>query len=104
MIFELSNIVRDFVYKQEHMKIVNFSEFRSNLAESLNGVNNDKEIVIVSRTKGKNAVVMDLNEYNSIVETLHPTSSSANRKRLAEFLDEMNRQIVPLKSYNISCH
>lgn len=73
------------------MKVVNFSEFRNNLAESLNAVNNDKEIVIVSRTKGKNIVVMDLNEYNSIVETLHLTSSSANRKRLAESLDEMNK-------------
>ena len=38
MIFELSNIVRDFVYKQEHMKVVKFFEFRSNLAESLNAV------------------------------------------------------------------
>jgi antitoxin YefM len=73
------------------MKVLNFSEFRNNLADSLNAVNNDKEIVIVSRTKGKNIVVMDLNEYNSIIETLHLTSTSANRKRLVESLDEMNK-------------
>ena len=54
-------------------------------------MNNDKEIVIVSRTKDKNIVVMDLNEYNSIMETLHLTSSSANQKRLSASLDEMNR-------------
>ena len=73
------------------MKVVNFSEFRKNLAENLNSVNDDKEIVIVSRTQGKNVVVMDLDEYNSILETLHLTSNKANRKRLEEAIDEMNK-------------
>ena len=73
------------------MKVVNFSDFRKNLAENLNSVNDDKEIVIVSRTQGKNVVVMDLDEYNSIQETLHLTSTKANRKRLEEAIEEMNK-------------
>ena len=73
------------------MKVVNYSDFRNNLAENLNVVNEDKEIVIVSRTKGKNVVVMDLDEYNSIQETLHLTSTEANRKRLDESLAEMKK-------------
>ncbi|PZR07234.1 MAG: type II toxin-antitoxin system prevent-host-death family antitoxin [Flavobacterium psychrophilum] len=72
------------------MKVVNYSEFRNNLSQSLNAVNDDREIVIVSRTKGKNVVVMDLDEYNSIQETLHLTSTKANRKRLEEAITEMN--------------
>jgi antitoxin YefM len=72
------------------MKIVNYSEFRNNLSENLNSVNDDREIVIVSRTQGKNVVVMDLNEYNSIQETLHLTSTKANRKRLEEAIMEIN--------------
>ena len=73
------------------MKVVNYSDFRNNLAENLNLVNEDKEIVIVSRTKGKNVVVMDLDEYNSIQETLHLTSTEANRKRLDESIAEMKK-------------
>jgi len=72
------------------MKVVNFSEFRNNLAENLNMVNEDREIVVVSRTKGKNVVVMDLDDYNAIQETLHLTSTVANYKRLTDAIAEMN--------------
>jgi antitoxin YefM len=72
------------------MRVVNYSEFRNNLTQNLNAVNEDKEIVVVSRTQGKNVVVMDLNEYNSIQETLHLTSTVANRKRLEAAIAEMN--------------
>jgi antitoxin YefM len=73
------------------MKVVNYSEFRNNLAENLNVVNDDGDIVVVSRSKGKNVVVMSLEEYNSIQETLHLNSSKANRKRLEEAIDEMKK-------------
>ena len=73
------------------MKVINYSEFRSNLTENLNAVNEDREIVIVSRPQGKNVVVMDLDEYNSIQETLHLTSAKANRKRLEEAIAEMKK-------------
>ncbi|MDO3640393.1 type II toxin-antitoxin system Phd/YefM family antitoxin [Mucilaginibacter sp. L3T2-6] len=69
---------------------MNFTEFRQNLAKNLDKVNNDAEIVIISRSKGKNVVLMDLEEYNAITETLHITKSEANRKRLQAEIDEMN--------------
>jgi antitoxin YefM len=72
------------------MRVLNYSDFRNNLAQSLNAVNDDREIVVVSRTKGKNVVVMDLDEYNAILETLHLTSNATNRQRLAESLQEMH--------------
>lgn len=73
------------------LKVVNYSDFRTRLAENLNAVNDDREIVVVSRTKGKSVVVMDLEEYNSIQETLHLTKTAANRKRLTEAIQELNR-------------
>lgn len=69
---------------------MNYSEFRNNLAQNLNAVNEDREIVVVSRTQGKNVVVMDLDEYNAIQETLHLSSTKANRSRLEEAISEMN--------------
>ncbi len=74
------------------MRVVNYSDFRNNLSESLNAVNDNKEIVVVSRTKGKNVVVMDLEEYNSIQETMHLTSTPANRKRLQSAMAEMENK------------
>ena len=72
------------------MRVVNYSEFRKNLTQNLNTVNENREIVVVSRTQGKNVVVMDLSEYNALQETLHLTSTRANRKRLEEAIAEMN--------------
>jgi antitoxin YefM len=72
------------------MEVLNYTEFRRNLAKSLDMVNDDAETVIVSRNKGKNVVVMGLAEYNSIMETMHLVKSEANRKRLQEAIDEMN--------------
>lgn len=64
------------------MKVLNFTEFRNNLAESLNSVNDNGEIVVVARSKGKNVVVMSLEEYNSLQETMYLNSTPANRARL----------------------
>ena len=72
------------------MEVLNYTEFRKNLAHNLDKVNDDAETVIVSRTKGKNVVVMALEEYNSLMETLHIVKSEANRKRLQDAIDEMN--------------
>lgn len=71
------------------MRVVNYTEFRNNLAESLNVVNDDGDIVVVSRSKGKNVVVMSLEEYNSIQETLYLNSATANRKRLEKAIKNM---------------
>ena len=71
------------------MQVLNYTEFRKNLTKNLNKVNDDAEIVIVSRSKGKNVVVMSLEEYNSINETLHLVNSTANKKRLDEALKEI---------------
>jgi antitoxin YefM len=73
------------------MSVVNYSEFRNNLAENLNVVNDDGDIVVVSRSKGKNVVVMSLEEYNSILEMLHLTGTKSNRKRLEDAVDEMKK-------------
>jgi antitoxin YefM len=75
------------------MRVVGYSEFRSHLVQNLNAVNEDKEIVVVSRTHGKNVVVMDMDEYNSIAETLYLVNSKANRIRLEEAIEEMNKGI-----------
>jgi len=71
------------------MEVLNYTEFRNNLAENLNKVSKDSEIIVVSRGKGKNVVVMSLDEYNAFKETIYLTSTNANRKRLDNAIEEM---------------
>jgi antitoxin YefM len=75
--------------KSATMRVVNYLGFRNKLTQTFDAVNRDKEIVIVSRSQGKNVVVMDLDEYNSIQETLYLTSTKANRRRLEDAIAEM---------------
>jgi antitoxin YefM len=73
------------------MRVVNYTEFRNNLAESLNTVNDDGDIIVVSRSKGKTVVVMSLDEYNSMQETLYLSGTRTNRQKLDAAIDEMNK-------------
>lgn len=73
------------------MEVLNYTEFRNNLTKSLNKVNDDAEIVVVSRSKGKNVVVIALEEYNAIMETLHVSRAANNRRRLDESIEEMEK-------------
>ena len=73
------------------MEVLNYTEFRKELKASLDKVSNDEDMIIVSRGKDKNVVVISLNEYNSLNETRYLLSSEKNRKRLRESIDELEK-------------
>jgi len=73
------------------MEVLNYTEFRNNLTENLNKVTADSEVIVVSRGKGKNVVVMSLDEYNAFKETIYLTSTKANRKKLDDAIEEMEK-------------
>lgn len=73
------------------MKVLNYSDLRQNLSENLNMVAEDQEVLIVSRSKDKNVVIISLDEYNSIQETLYLLSSENNAKRLMHAIEEVNQ-------------
>ena len=71
------------------MIAANFSEFRTGLKKYLDSVENDNETLIVKRKSGRGTVVISLEEYNSIMETLHILSSKKNADRLYESIQQM---------------
>ena len=71
-------------YINKNMIAANFSEFRNNLKKFLDAVEDDNEIIIVKRSKGKGAVLISLSEYNSLKETLHLLGTEANAIHLFE--------------------
>lgn len=71
------------------MIAANFTEFRTSLKDYLDSVENDKETLIIKRKTGKGTVMISLDEYNSIMETLHLLSSQKNAARLYESIEQI---------------
>lgn len=71
------------------MIAANYTEFRTALKDYLDSVENDNETLIIKRKSGKGAVMISIEEYNSIMETLHLLSSKNNAKRLFESIDQI---------------
>lgn len=71
------------------MIAANFSEFRTGLKKYLDAVEENNEILVIKRGTGKGTVLISLDEYNSIIETMHLLSSKANADRLYESIDQM---------------
>lgn len=68
-----------------------YSELRSNLKKWLDAANDDRVPILIRRRKGRNAVLVDEQEWNSIVETMHLLSSPENARRLRESVAEAER-------------
>jgi len=71
------------------MIAANYTEFRTGLKNYLDNVENNNETLIIKRGSGKGTVLISLDEYNSIMETLHLLSSKKNAKRLFESIKQM---------------
>lgn len=71
------------------MIAANYSEFRAGLKQYLDCVESDNETLIIKRKSGKGTVMISLDEYNSIMETLHLLSSKKNADRLYESIKQV---------------
>jgi antitoxin YefM len=71
------------------MIAANYTEFRNELKNYLDNVEFNNETLIIKRGSGKGTVLISLEEYNSIMETLYLLSSKKNAKRLFESIEQM---------------
>jgi antitoxin YefM len=71
------------------MIAVNYTEFHTKLKKFLDNVEENNETLIIKRGTGKGTVIISLEEYNSIMETVHLLSSKANADRLYESIQQM---------------
>jgi antitoxin YefM len=73
------------------MKVVTYSDARNSLKSILDQVVEDADVTVISRRDAEgDAVVMSLDTYNSIMETLHLTSNPANAAALARAIAQDN--------------
>lgn len=71
------------------MIAANYSEFRTQLKKFLDSVEENNETLIIKRGSGKGTVMISLDEYNSIMETVHLLSSKSNADRIYESIQQM---------------
>lgn len=72
------------------MEAINITELRKNMKITLDSVVDDSKEIIIHRPNHEDVVLVSLNEYNSLKETLYLLSSDKNRKRLYEGIEQVN--------------
>lgn len=68
------------------MRVINFSDARNSLRTVLDQVVADADVTVITRRDAPDAVVMSLDYYNGLMETVHLLSSPANAAHLERSL------------------
>ena len=71
------------------MRVVNFSYARNNLKKLIEDVVDGEDFIVISRRDAPNAVLLSLDSFNGLVETVHLLKSPANAAHLARSLAQM---------------
>lgn len=70
------------------MQIINFSEARNKLKSVLDQVANDYDYTVITRRDAQDAVVMSLEQFNGLMETVHLLKSPANAFHLEKSIKQ----------------
>lgn len=71
------------------MRVVNFSDARNNLRKVIDDVVDDADYTVIFRRDAPDAVLLSLDSFNSLMETVHLLKSPANAAHLARSLAQM---------------
>ncbi|PMC75848.1 MULTISPECIES: type II toxin-antitoxin system Phd/YefM family antitoxin [unclassified Brachybacterium] len=73
------------------MQTMSYSESRARYAEVLDRVVDDREEVVITRSGRESAVIVSLEDYQSLRETAYLLRSPANARRLLTAMEELER-------------
>jgi len=71
------------------MDTMSYSALRTNLASMLDKVNDDHKPVLITRQKGKPAVLISLEDFQSYEETAYLMASPKNAERLNQAIEQV---------------
>lgn len=71
------------------MLIASVSDFRKDIKRYLDKVSKNFETLIINRGNDSGIVVMSLEEYNSLMSTIHELSSLTNAQRLDAAIEKL---------------
>lgn len=70
------------------MRVVNFSDARNSLKAVIDQVTEDADYTVIARRDAPDAVVMSLESFNSLMETVHLLKSPVNAAHLAKSIEQ----------------
>jgi antitoxin YefM len=77
------------------METISFTEARNNLKSVLDRVAEDADYTVITRRDASDAVVMSIDSFNSLMETVHLLRSPANAAHLARSIAQLREgQVV----------
>ena len=73
------------------MRIISFTKARNGLKAVLDQVVNDADCTVITRRDSEDAVVMSLDYYDSLMETVYLLKSPANAEHLQKSIEQFNQ-------------
>lgn len=82
----------------DEMEVSTYTQVRKNFSTTIDKVCNDHEPLIITRQKGKPVVLISLEDYNALIETLYLLSSRNNADKLYKSIQDSKQGKVFSKS------
>ncbi|MFT0179116.1 type II toxin-antitoxin system Phd/YefM family antitoxin [Pseudomonas benzopyrenica] len=71
------------------MRVLTFSQARADLEQTMDEVCRNHEPAVITRHRGEPVVMISLDDYNGMRETIYLLGSSTNAKRLRASIDQL---------------
>ncbi len=71
------------------MNVLTFSEARASFKQAMDDVCLHHEPTMITRQRGEHVVMMSLDDYNSMVETMYLLGNAKNATRLSESIAQL---------------
>lgn len=72
------------------MNVITYTDARASLKEVMDRVIHDREEIVVTRRNREAVVILSLEDYNAIQETLHLLRSPENARRLQRSIAQLD--------------
>ena len=73
------------------MRVISFSDARNQLKQVVDQVVEDADFTVITRRDAPDAVVMSLDTFNSLMETLHLMKTPANVRHLEKSIAQYRK-------------
>lgn len=84
------------------MQVLTFSEARAGLKQAMDDVCRDHEPTVITRQRGEHVVLMSLEDFNSMNETIYLLGSASNASRLRESIAQHKAGVAISKDVRVN--